>query len=137
MTPTRLYLVRHGATALTTEDKFSGDIGVELSDDGRWQAAKLGERLAKEGIAAVYSSPLSRAVDTAHLIVDRPAGLPTHWASISPAFATQFGRCLVAFAGEPASGTLRCRDLEAAARLPKLPALSRLMSPSARNLNAN
>jgi broad specificity phosphatase PhoE len=71
VTPTRLYLVRHGATALTTEDKFSGDIGVELSDDGRWQASKLGERLAKEGIAAVYASPLSRAVDTAHLIADR------------------------------------------------------------------
>ncbi|HEY6356647.1 MAG TPA: histidine phosphatase family protein [Vicinamibacterales bacterium] len=71
MTPTRVYLVRHGATALTTEDKFSGDIGVELSDDGRWQASKLGERLANEGIAAVYVSPLSRAVDTAHLIADR------------------------------------------------------------------
>ena len=71
MTPTRVYLVRHGATALTTEDKFSGDIGVELSDDGRWQASKLGERLANESLAAVYSSPLSRAVDTAHLIADR------------------------------------------------------------------
>lgn len=73
MTPTRVYLVRHGATALTTEDKFSGAIGVELSDMGRWQAAKLGERLASEGITAVYSSPLSRAVDTAHLIADRMA----------------------------------------------------------------
>jgi probable phosphoglycerate mutase len=71
MTPTRVYLVRHGATALTTEDKFSGAIGVDLSDDGRWQASKLGERLAGEGITAVYSSPLSRAVDTAHLIADR------------------------------------------------------------------
>jgi broad specificity phosphatase PhoE len=71
VTPTRLYLVRHGATALTTEDKFSGDIGVELSDDGRWQASKLGDRLAKEGLTAVYASPLSRAVDTAHLIADR------------------------------------------------------------------
>jgi broad specificity phosphatase PhoE len=71
VSPTRVYLVRHGATALTTEDKFSGAIGVDLSEDGRWQAAKLGERLANEGITAVYSSPLSRAVDTAHLIADR------------------------------------------------------------------
>lgn len=71
MTATRLYLVRHGATALTTEDKFSGDIGVELSDEGRWQAAKLGDRLVKEAITAVYCSPLSRAVDTAHLAADR------------------------------------------------------------------
>ena len=70
MSATRVYLVRHGATALTTEDKFSGADGVDLSDDGRWQAAKLGERLAGEGITAAYSSTLSRAVDTAHLIAD-------------------------------------------------------------------
>jgi probable phosphoglycerate mutase len=70
MSATRVYLVRHGATALTTEDKFSGADGVDLSDNGRWQAAKLGERLAGEGITAAYSSTLSRAVDTAHLIAD-------------------------------------------------------------------
>jgi broad specificity phosphatase PhoE len=62
---TRLYLVRHGATALTTEDRFSGAEGVDLSDEGRRQAQRLGERLRAEGIAAVYTSPYSRAVDTA------------------------------------------------------------------------
>jgi probable phosphoglycerate mutase len=65
---TRLYLVRHGATALTTEDRFSGAEGVELSDPGREQARCLGARLASEGIAAVYSSPYSRAMDTARII---------------------------------------------------------------------
>lgn len=65
---TRLYLVRHGATRLTAEARFSGSVGVELSEEGRWQAAQLGERLRDEGITAVYSSPLSRAVDTATLV---------------------------------------------------------------------
>jgi probable phosphoglycerate mutase len=65
---TRLYLVRHGATHLTAEARFSGSVGVELSEEGRWQAAQLGERLRDEGITAVYSSPLSRAVDTAALV---------------------------------------------------------------------
>ena len=65
---TRLYLVRHGSTELTAEDKFSGAIGVELSDEGRWQAGKLGERLKNEGITAAYCSPLSRTVDTARII---------------------------------------------------------------------
>jgi probable phosphoglycerate mutase len=64
---TRLYLARHGATPLTAEDRFSGDEGVELSDEGRRQASLLGERLRGEGIAAVYASPLSRAMDTARL----------------------------------------------------------------------
>ena len=72
---TRLYLVRHGSTQLTAEDRFSGDIGVDLSDEGRWQASRLAERLAKEPIRAIYCSPLSRTVETAEILA-RPHGLP-------------------------------------------------------------
>jgi broad specificity phosphatase PhoE len=65
---TRLLLVRHGATHATEEGRFSGSSGAELSEEGRWQAARLGERLARQSIARVYTSPLSRAVDTAGII---------------------------------------------------------------------
>jgi len=65
---TRLYLVRHGATQLTAEDRFSGAIGVELSDEGRRQVRALAERLAEQKISAVYSSPLSRTVETASIL---------------------------------------------------------------------
>jgi broad specificity phosphatase PhoE len=65
---TRLYLVRHGATQRTAEDRFSGATGVELSDEGRSQAIRLGERLKPDRIRALYSSPLSRAVETANLV---------------------------------------------------------------------
>ena len=68
MTITRLMLVRHGATTATEEDRFSGSSGAELSDEGRWQAARLGERLSNHKITAVYSSPLSRALETARII---------------------------------------------------------------------
>jgi probable phosphoglycerate mutase len=68
---TRLYLIRHGATQLTAEGRFSGDIGVELSEEGSWQAAQLGERLRGESIAVVYCSPMSRALSTARIICDR------------------------------------------------------------------
>lgn len=71
---TRLLLVRHGATQLTAENRFSGAVGVDLSDEGRAQAARLAERLASEDIAAAYASPLSRALETA-TIVARPHGL--------------------------------------------------------------
>ena len=47
--------------------------GVDLSDEGRRQARRLGERLADDPIAAVYCSPLSRTVETAE-IVARPHG---------------------------------------------------------------
>ena len=68
MSVTRLFLVRHGATNATEEGRFSGSTSAELSDQGRWQASRLGERLATQNITAVYSSPLSRALDTATII---------------------------------------------------------------------
>jgi probable phosphoglycerate mutase len=68
VTATRLLLVRHGATQLTAEDRFAGAVGVELSDEGRWQAQQLARRLAREELAAVYTSPLSRTVETASIL---------------------------------------------------------------------
>lgn len=70
MPATRLYLIRHGATQLTVEGRFSGSVGVELSEEGRWQAAQLGERLRGEGITTIYCSPLSRSLDTARLVAE-------------------------------------------------------------------
>ena len=43
---TRVYLVRHGATELTAEDRFAGAIDVKLSDEGRDAGAAAGRRLA-------------------------------------------------------------------------------------------
>ena len=65
---TRLFLVRHGATQLTAEDRFSGSVGVDLSDEGRAQARSLSARLADEKISAVYCSPLSRTRETAEIL---------------------------------------------------------------------
>ena len=68
MPNTRLFLVRHGATQLTAENRVSGAVGVDLSEEGRWQAAKLGERLRHDPVSAIYSSPLSRTIETAQII---------------------------------------------------------------------
>ena len=68
MTITRVLLVRHGATTATEEGRFSGSSGADLSDAGRRQSARLGERLAPQSLTAIYSSPLSRALDTARII---------------------------------------------------------------------
>jgi len=72
---TRIHLVRHGATQLTAEDRFSGAVGVDLSAEGRVQVQHLAERLAAEPIAAVYCSPLGRTVQTGEILA-RPHGLP-------------------------------------------------------------
>jgi broad specificity phosphatase PhoE len=70
----RVFLIRHGATVLSAEDRFAGSTDVELSAEGKEQAARLGERLASEAVAAVYASPMKRAVATAQAVAG-PHGL--------------------------------------------------------------
>ena len=65
---TRLYLVRHGATPLSAEDRFSGAANVFLSDSGRSQVELLAQRLADDNINAIYTSPLDRTMETAKII---------------------------------------------------------------------
>jgi broad specificity phosphatase PhoE len=66
----RIFLVRHGATVLTAEDRFAGATDVELSDEGREQVRRLATRLAGENIKAIYASPLGRTVETAQILAE-------------------------------------------------------------------
>jgi len=68
MNTTRLYLIRHGATNLSAEDRFSGGTDVDLSEEGRWQVACLAKRLADDRIVAFYCSPMRRTLETASII---------------------------------------------------------------------
>jgi broad specificity phosphatase PhoE len=68
---TRIYLIRHGATTLSAENRFSGGTDIDLSDEGRWQVTVLAQRLADDKIAAIYCSPMHRTVETA-LILSQP-----------------------------------------------------------------
>jgi probable phosphoglycerate mutase len=71
---TRLYLIRHGATELSSEDRFSGGTDVSLSIEGRWQAEQLAKRLADDQITAFFCSPMIRTMETASLLA-RPYGI--------------------------------------------------------------
>src|ERR1700741_3762512 len=73
-TVTRVFLVRHGATTLSAEDRFAGATDVPLSDIGREQVRRLAERLRGNSICAVYASPLGRTVETATILAE-PHGL--------------------------------------------------------------
>ncbi|MDQ3278349.1 MAG: histidine phosphatase family protein [Bacteroidota bacterium] len=68
---TKLLLIRHATTAMVGK-KIAGRIkGVRLSEEGYAQATHLAERLQKVTIAAVYSSPLERAIETATPIAEQ------------------------------------------------------------------
>src|SRR5207302_2016626 len=65
---TRVFMVRHGATVLSAEDRFAGATDVALSDAGREQTRRLADRLSHEKILAVYASPMGRTVETAQIL---------------------------------------------------------------------
>jgi probable phosphoglycerate mutase len=98
---TRIILVRHGQTEWNRVERFRGQANVPLNATGLAQAEATGERVAaKWQPAAVYSSPLSRAVKTAEaiakhfgLVVEIHAGLADidygAWQGLSPDEARQ------------------------------------------------
>ncbi|UCH86959.1 MAG: histidine phosphatase family protein [Dehalococcoidia bacterium] len=64
----RLILVRHGETDSNKARLALGRADIELNEHGRWQAQRLAASLKHEPIAAIYSSPLKRALATAETI---------------------------------------------------------------------
>jgi broad specificity phosphatase PhoE len=65
---TTILLARHGETDWNSEGRFQGHADPPLNDTGRAQAAGLAVELAGADLAAVYSSPLRRAFETAALV---------------------------------------------------------------------
>ena len=65
---TTIVLVRHGETDWNRENRFQGHANPRLNDAGREQARTLAEELGSETFAAVYTSPLRRAAETAAII---------------------------------------------------------------------
>jgi broad specificity phosphatase PhoE len=65
---TTILLARHGETDWNREGRFQGHADPPLNDTGQAQAAGLAVQLADVELAAVYSSPLRRAFETAALV---------------------------------------------------------------------
>ncbi|NWG02315.1 MAG: histidine phosphatase family protein [Syntrophaceae bacterium] len=65
---TSIYLVRHGQTAWNKEEIFRGRTDVPLDETGRRQAELVAEYFKGKEVHRIYSSPLSRAWETANKI---------------------------------------------------------------------
>jgi len=72
---TRILAIRHGETAWNVDGRIQGQLDVPLNEMGRWQVHRLALAVADEDIAAVYSSDLLRALETAQA-VSRGCGEP-------------------------------------------------------------
>lgn len=65
MPVTKLYLIRHGQSDGNAEGRFGGHGPTPLSELGKKQAEATAKLLKKEGVNAIYSSDLLRAMQTA------------------------------------------------------------------------
>lgn len=67
----KLYIVRHGETEWNKERKLQGQSDIALNEYGRTLAQKTAEALLDVPFDIVFSSPLSRAYETAQILVGK------------------------------------------------------------------
>lgn len=65
----KILIFRHGETDYNVEKRLQGFLDIPLNERGKRQAKELSEKLKAEKIDLMYSSPLSRALDTAKEIL--------------------------------------------------------------------
>ena len=68
---TKVYLVRHGEAVGNVTHVFQGLSDLPLTENGKRQAALVGERMKEIHLDKVYASQMSRAQDTAKAIASR------------------------------------------------------------------
>ena len=66
----KLYITRHGETMRNAEQRILGRTDDPLSEKGKQQAAELAEKMKDIDIDLIFTSPLSRAKETAQTIAD-------------------------------------------------------------------
>ena len=70
--PPNLVLVRHGQSTWNADNRFTGWIDVDLTDQGRDEAHEAGRQIQEAGLTfdIAYTSLLKRAVHTLWILLD-------------------------------------------------------------------
>ncbi|MGN1163755.1 MAG: histidine phosphatase family protein [Candidatus Ornithospirochaeta sp.] len=106
----RIYFVRHGESQWNVENRICGSMDSPLTDKGREQARETGGKILSSGIKVdmIFSSPLSRARETAE-IISQIISLPVtvddrirgqafgEWEGVSPRNKDEFKRAKECF----------------------------------------
>jgi broad specificity phosphatase PhoE len=104
----RIYLARHGQTDWNLEGRTQGSTDIPLNATGRQQASRLKEYLKDIRIDAIYSSTLSRSVETADIVRGQ-----VPWTKLEDLGERKFGKFEGRLANDPETAPeLRRRRLD-------------------------
>lgn len=66
----KIYFIRHGETVWNTLNLFQGASNSPLTEKGKSQARKLGQKLSNTHFDKFYSSPMGRTIETSNLVLN-------------------------------------------------------------------
>ncbi len=66
----QLVIVRHGQSQWNLENRFTGEVDIDLTEEGRKEAHEAGEKLKEYHFDTAFTSALKRAHETLHIILD-------------------------------------------------------------------
>lgn len=66
-----IYIFRHGETDYNVQKRMQGYLDIPLNENGFTQARDLAEKLSDVRFDCIYSSPLSRAIETAKIVAQK------------------------------------------------------------------
>lgn len=73
----KLVCIRHGQSLWNKENKFTGWVDIDLSEQGKEEAKKAAELLKEYKFDVVFTSVLKRAINTANIILEYNSSKPT------------------------------------------------------------
>jgi probable phosphoglycerate mutase len=110
---TRIIAIRHGETAWNVDTRVQGQLDIALNPHGLWQAQRAAQTLADEEIAAIYTSDLARAQQTASAIAAlKNCPLQTHVGLRERGFGSFEGKTHVQIATESPDDAKRWHQRE-------------------------
>lgn len=65
-----LIIVRHGQSAWNLENRFTGEVDVDLTPQGREEARSAGQKLTQIPFSRCFTSVLKRAIETLEIILE-------------------------------------------------------------------